>query len=115
MLSGAFTSTPGTDYVYWYVTPLGLLPWAADAACVSLPQGSTKCQRARIRFEETNILTMPAANRLQGSCHELGHTLGFPHNSLTEGCMSGGTPNNGVLSQHEIDHINYCYGFLHLC
>lgn len=112
-LSAAQTSAT-TAYLYWFVTPLDA---GADAACVAYQNQSHNppiCERARVRHREQTILTASEDSKLQGVCHEIGHTLGFSHGGPATGCMGGGTPNRGVTSQHEIDHINLCYG-MYLC
>ena len=100
--------TLNTD-AYWRVTPEIEF---ADAYCmeyVGTHTGLDKCQRARIRFGEDWVDTYSTHEKAQGSCHELGHTVGFddsiPESNL--GCMSGG--GQGVLSSHEIAHINGMY------
>ena len=94
---------------YWYVTPM---QFGADAACVSyldINQVPPTCAKVRVRHREQQIFTQTDNRELQDVCHEIGHGLGFSHGP-TDGCMGGGPETNqGVLSNHEILHINACY------
>ncbi|MDF1598112.1 MAG: hypothetical protein P1T08_18745 [Acidimicrobiia bacterium] len=104
MSVGQQTYNTNTD-VYWYVTPsVG----TADATCVDF-SSSLVCNQVRVRFNTTWAYTYSSAQRQQGACHEIGHSVGFddsqPENNT--GCMSGG--GQGVLSSHEIGHINAQY------
>ena len=100
----ATTYSPSTD-VYWFVTSTG--PAAADAVCVTYI-GST-CDQERIRFNTNWAATQTLNQKRQGACHEIGHTVGFDDSQpeVNTGCMSGG--GLGVLSAHEIGHINNLY------
>lgn len=99
--------------VYWFVTESLTAGAAADATCIAFTSGTqggqSRCNRARIRFRTSWMLSTSADQKRQGACHEIGHTVGFddsvPEASI--GCMSGGP--NGVLTTHEINHINAFY------
>ncbi len=88
-------------------------PGVADALCVEFwgtPQsGSPRCNQSRLRFNRDWMLSTSADQKRQGSCHEIGHSLGFDDSQPEpgSGCMSGGP--NGVLTAHEINHINAFY------
>lgn len=103
---GSYTTTVD---VYWFATPAVS---SSDATCMAwFDAGSTppKCEQVRVRLPESKIGTIPVDQWRQGICHEVGHSVGFD-DSIPEsstGCMSGGP--NGVLSTHEINHINGQY------
>lgn len=95
---------------YWFST--ASIGSEADATCMDLNTAPNpdQCRRARIRFRDGWVMEAILAQRKQGACHEIGHTVGFddsvPENNI--GCMSNGP--NGVLSDHEIGHINAQWG-----
>lgn len=103
---GSYTSTVD---VYWFATPDVT---SADATCMAwFDAGSTppKCERVRVRLAESKIGVVSDDQWRQGICHEVGHSVGFDDSvpEVNTGCMSGGP--NGVLSSHEINHINGQY------
>lgn len=104
MTVGQQSYDSNTD-VYWFVTPsVGV----ADALCVDY-SAPLICNQVRVRFNTSWAYSTSANGRRQGACHEIGHSVGFddsqPENNT--GCMSGG--GLGVLSSHEIGHINAQY------
>jgi hypothetical protein len=102
VLSVGYTSF--TD-AYWYVTTA---VGTADATCMNLLAGNI-CERVRIRFNTTWAANQTTNEKRQGACHEIGHSVGFDDSipEVATGCMSGG--GLGVLSAHEIGHINDQY------
>lgn len=91
--------------VYWYVTSLDPM-YAALYDCKA-KSSSTRCDRARIRINETaeNLSELLQNNLV---CHELGHTVGFGDGGTAgASCMTGG--DNNQLAWWEIQTINSKY------
>lgn len=106
MTVAELTTYINTVDVYWEAT---LSVTSSDAQCMQWVVYNQICDRVRIRHPESKIGVASANTWRQGMCHEIGHSVGFddssPENAI--GCMSGGGV--GVLSSHEIGHINAQY------
>lgn len=101
-----------TDVV-WFATdalPINLL---GDETCRSLTSLGDKCDRARVRFNQSYSRDISENVGFWLACHEFGHAYGFEH--FNDGCMQVGpndqysTTVSGVLSSHMIGHINAQY------
>lgn len=91
--------------VYWYVTFIDPM-YAALYDCKA-KSSPTRCDRARIRINETaeNLSELLQNNLV---CHELGHTVGFGDGGTAgASCMTGG--DNNQLAWWEIQTINSKY------
>lgn len=96
--------------VYWFVTNISSGP--GDATCVSYldaPASPPVCDQVRVRFDPDWASSVSGYEKRQGTCHEIGHSVGFDDSQpeANTGCMSGGSI--GHLSSHEVTHLNQEY------
>lgn len=101
-----------TDIVWFATRPdhLGGDDVGGDEVCrkTSGWVWNRKCDRARVRFNETVPDNFGDDIIFEIACHEFGHALGFEH--LNDGCMAAAARGNiSDISQHQIDHINDHY------
>lgn len=96
--------------VYWFVTPEIA---HSDWRCMQWRDESStpkRCERVRVRHPQSQIPIATDGKWSSAICHEVGHSVGFIDDPPWDnGCMAGGTVNAGVLSNHEIYHIDRCY------
>jgi hypothetical protein len=103
----------GTDIV-WFAFPIpnnssGAVVYG-DWSCRKV-RSNGKCERGRLRFQESLTRGISNSAAFAITCHEIGHGIGFDH--YNDGCMHTSMslvyPFTNVLSSHMITHINQQY------
>lgn len=73
--------------------------------CVSRhPSGN--CDTSDVVMNNSVLNSQSQNNKTKTACHEIGHSVGLGHTSLTDSCMIEGSSENIRFSDHDKNHIN---------